>query len=175
MRRAFSIGFLSMVALASGAGLGQERDKVYQNRTDPRPAAGADNSGNANTPAANRTNRWRYRFHNDQWWYYHPNGQWSYWNGNAWVAYRRRMYAPPSDVPPRPDGDRYRYGVGFRAPGLIQREKNETRGEELEPSDLRPSGTIQREKNESRGPSESMGLRPEGTIQREKNESRARD
>jgi hypothetical protein len=169
MRSAFFTGFLSMVALASSILLGQERDEVYQNRTDPRAAAAAANPGVAQTPAADRTDRWRYRFHNDQWWYYHRNGQWSYWNGDAWTRYRRPTYQRPTSSPYPPYA--YRYGVGIRAPGMIQQEKNEARAYSLGPSDLRGWGTIQREKNDLRA-LESMDIRPEGTIQSEKNNVR---
>lgn len=176
MRTVWLTGLWIAAVLANGVVLAQVTSDAFRARVN------ADTSG-ANGPAANPVNRWRYRFHNGQWWFYDRGKQWSYWDGVAWRAYNRQTYAPTFDsqLPPRGYDNSYgsnsygggRYGFGVRAPGSIQWEKNDPKGEALPPLLVRPPGTIQRQKNELRGEYlESPDIRPPGTIQREKNSPR---
>ena len=172
MPKKWLTGFWAAMALAYSVAAAQETSDAIPPRVDANRTA-------ANAPAANPVNRWRYRFHNGRWWFYDRGKQWSYWDGGAWRAYNRQIFAPSFDsqVPPRGyDNNSYgygRYGYGVRAPGSIQREKNDLRAEGLQPLGVRPPGTIQRQKNEVRGePLEPPDIRPPGTIQREKNSPR---
>lgn len=169
MRKVWLTGLWITTVLANSVVLAQVTSDALRARANANISA-------ANGPAANPINRWRYRFHNGQWWFYDRGKQWSYWDGAAWRVYNRQTYAPYIQSPARGYNNSYgdgRYGYGVRAPGSIQWEKNDPRGEALPPLLFRPPGSIQRQKNDVRGEDlEPSDIRPPGTIQQEKNSPR---
>lgn len=47
----------------------------------------ASRSGAASRPAADKSGRWRYKYHDGRWWYWLPSNSWVFYHNKRWVPY----------------------------------------------------------------------------------------
>lgn len=52
----------------------------------------ASNSDAASRPAADKSGRWRYKYHDGRWWYWLPSNSWVFYHNQRWVPYSRQSY-----------------------------------------------------------------------------------
>jgi len=64
--------------------------------SDTNVNAGVPGNGNVGVAVNQRSDQWRYRWHNNNWWYWTPANRWVYRNGNEWVNYEPAVTAAPA-------------------------------------------------------------------------------
>jgi hypothetical protein len=52
----------------------------------------ASNSDAVSRPAADKSGRWRYKYHDGRWWYWLPSNSWVFYHNQRWVPYSRQSY-----------------------------------------------------------------------------------
>ncbi len=70
-----------------------QRQELRNERMDQRDQRVEQRQDERNQLATDRTNDWRFRFHNNHWWYWMPNNSWSFYHGTQWFPYDAKTYS----------------------------------------------------------------------------------
>jgi hypothetical protein len=74
-----------------------QRNRNQTNQTNGDAQAQTSVQGDDSTRQSNnRSNAWRYRWHNGEWWYWHPEQYWLIRRNGQWSRYDRNTYQSPT-------------------------------------------------------------------------------